>query len=215
MSKETHFNQNYFSDDLREKKDDTSLEVYFGHLRTYLSRTDGDLLDIGCGTGIALRSAREKGFVPHGIDISEHAIEACISDGIDATVADANVRLPYDDDFFQAILALDVIEHLDSPPVLCREMYRILKPGGVAIVTTPNINALSRFILRDKWLGLSDPSHLVFFSRYTLEYLLSHTGFEVLQSQTYSFRENFATRFVAEKIFRAGGQVCTIVRKPQ
>jgi len=96
-------------------------------------------LDVGCGDG-ARYGARvhESGVEVHGVDISEVAVESARARGIDARVASLADPLPYDDSTFDVVICLEVLEHLVNPAVVTREIARVLRPGGVALLSVPN-----------------------------------------------------------------------------
>lgn len=102
----------------------------------------GRLLDIGCGDGaysVLLRDAWGVREI-YGVDMSSRAVEDAKIRGIKAVCADLNRDgLPFDDGFFDVVFAGEVIEHLLSSDGFLDEIYRVLKPRGQCIVTTPNL----------------------------------------------------------------------------
>ena len=94
------------------------------------------ILDAGCGTGLLIKELEALG-VCYGIDISQKAVDFCGKRGIDnVQVADA-VNIPYSDNMFEIVIALDVIEHIKDDEMALKEIYRVLKPQGMAIITAP------------------------------------------------------------------------------
>lgn len=102
------------------------------------------LLDIGCGTGtigIYLRETLGARDV-YGIEISETRVAAACQKGIKCVQTDLNENsIPFEDNSFDAILCGEVIEHLVDPDHLLDEISRTLTPGGVCVLTTPNLAA--------------------------------------------------------------------------
>lgn len=99
-------------------------------------------LDIGCydGTVSCLFGSVLKAREIYGIDISGKALEVARERGIKAYELDVDGEfLPFEDNFFDAIFCGEVIEHLFDPDHLLDEIYRVLKPEGSCIVTTPNL----------------------------------------------------------------------------
>ena len=97
-----------------------------------------DLWDESKNTRI-LQWAAEQGAAVFGIDISEPIARAARAEDarIQAAVADCR-RLPYADESFDAVYSMGTIEHFDDSDTAVREMWRVLKPGGRAIVGVPN-----------------------------------------------------------------------------
>ena len=91
------------------------------------------VLDVGCGDG-ARYGARlhDSGLTVHGVDISSVAVAEARKRGIDARVACLDSGLPYPDASFDAVICLEVLEHLVNPEAVAREIRRVLKPGGHA-----------------------------------------------------------------------------------
>lgn len=98
----------------------------------------GRVLDAPCGDGLLTRQLVGLGHEVWACDIDPRALGS--ADGIKFDVADLNDRLPYPDDFFDAIVSLEGIEHLDMPTVCLREFARVLRPGGRLVLSTPNVN---------------------------------------------------------------------------
>ncbi len=100
------------------------------------------LLDIGCGDGSFTVLLREALGTPatDGIEIAPEAVDALVKKGIRAHRVDIdNAPFPFAAATFDVIYCGEVIEHLFNPDHLLREIYRVLQPGGSAIITTPNL----------------------------------------------------------------------------
>lgn len=103
----------------------------------------GRLLDIGCGDGsfsCVLKEAMGAEEV-FGLDISPEAVKLAQEQGIRAIELDVDAPGPYPfpSDYFDAIYCGEIIEHLFDPGHLLEEVYRLLKPEGVCVLTTPNL----------------------------------------------------------------------------
>ena len=96
----------------------------------------GKILDAPAGSGTISRKLQDAGFAVYAADIAPELFNL---PGIQCKKADLNARLPYKDGFFDYILNSNGIEHLEDQYNIVRECYRILKPNGKLLITTPNI----------------------------------------------------------------------------
>lgn len=131
------------------------------------------VLDVGTGTGGNLRLLRELNFHSiEGIDFSEDAVRYCQEKGFDQVQHGDACQIPFEADSFDVTLATDVLEHLKDDHRAARELFRILKPGGLAIITVPAFRCL--------W-GLQDEVSR-HFRRYRMRELLTclnRAGFDI------------------------------------
>ena len=107
------------------------------------ARNSDRLLDVGTSTGSNLRMLRDLGFENFvGLDASEEAIRFCAAKGFEQ-VRKGDIRaMPFPDESFDFVMATDVIEHVDEDRLAAREIARVLKPGGRALITVPAFAAL-------------------------------------------------------------------------
>lgn len=150
------------------------------------------VLDIPCGHGAFTKRLLEKNMEVYSGDI-ENILKV---DNPLFRVTDMNERLPFDDGFFDAVVCIDGIEHLERQFDFTKECWRVLKPGGVLIMSTPNINSL-----RSRWrwfltahhnkgkspLNEANPSplhHIALISFSLLRYMLHRTGFRITTIST-------------------------------
>jgi SAM-dependent methyltransferase len=99
------------------------------------------ILDIGCGTGATISHLRKYGCV-QGVDVSPLALRFCRERGEDRVVCASATELPFADNSFELITALDVVEHLDDDRRGLNEIQRVLVPGGTAIIFVPAFQSL-------------------------------------------------------------------------
>lgn len=151
------------------------------------------VLDAGCGNGNFTASIAGAGYEVYGIDLSESGISIARRDhsASGARYALASVYDDYRSIFpgvseFDAVVSVEVIEHLYSPRELVRRAYEGLRPGGVFVVTTPYWGYLKNIAMAvtnriDRALTpLWDGGHIKHFSRKTLTALLTERPFEVV-----------------------------------
>jgi len=105
-------------------------------IRATLNNANPRILDVGCGTGANLKMLAAYGRA-EGVDISPQAVHFCHERGLDSVKLGAIEHLPYENDSFELVTALDVIEHLDDDIAGLREMRRVLRPDGRVLLFVP------------------------------------------------------------------------------
>jgi SAM-dependent methyltransferase len=108
-----------------------------------LAREGGRVLDAPCGEGALALRLGQTGREVCCVDCVEDILQV---EGVEFRLGDLQGRLPFDDAFFDAAACVDGIEHVENPFHLAREFGRVLRPGGLLVLSTPNVSALrSRF----------------------------------------------------------------------
>jgi SAM-dependent methyltransferase len=97
---------------------------------------DLKILDVGCGTGANLKMLRQYG-TAEGIDISQQALDFCRERGLFEVQYGSAEDLPHADGAFDLVTALDVLEHLDDDAAGLKEIERVLRPNGHALLFVP------------------------------------------------------------------------------
>lgn len=90
------------------------------------------LLDIGCGTGYFLSKAKSIAKDLYGVDPATYETTR-FNDIVNGTIED----IPLESDTFDCVTCLDVLEHIKDPTLGLNEIKRVLKPGGIAVITVP------------------------------------------------------------------------------
>lgn len=101
-----------------------------------LSNPQPRILDVGCGTGANLEMLAHFGET-EGVDVSTEALDFCQTRGLRNVRQGEAERLPYEDESFDLVTGLDVVEHLDNDLAGLEEMRRVLRPGGRALLFVP------------------------------------------------------------------------------
>jgi 2-polyprenyl-3-methyl-5-hydroxy-6-metoxy-1,4-benzoquinol methylase len=143
-------------------------------LRRFVS--SGTLLEIGCSTGELLAEAGST-FSVTGIEAD--ADSSCIARArglncIAGTLADARLA----PGSFDVAVLYHVIEHLPSPHGALVELHELIKPGGLLVLETPNIDTIWFRVLRERWRQLI-PDHRFFFTPSTMTSLCERNGFQI------------------------------------
>ena len=93
------------------------------------------LLDVGCGVGLLAEIVKDKYKEIHGLELSATAIGLAKEKGVIAAEIDFNYDdFPYEDNFFDTVACLDMIEHIFDPRTLLKKCFRVLKENGFPIV---------------------------------------------------------------------------------
>jgi 2-polyprenyl-3-methyl-5-hydroxy-6-metoxy-1,4-benzoquinol methylase len=160
-----------------------------------LDLNDKNILDIGChdGTFMSLIKNRNNNFF--GIEASEWGLNKSGQRGIEVNqyFFDGKTRLPYVDEFFDVVVAGEIIEHIYDTDFFLSEIWRVLKPAGKLILSTPNIASLGRriFLLFGMnpiiELSPNEPDssgHIRYFTSESLRQLLVKHKFKIISSQS-------------------------------
>ncbi len=132
---------------------------------------DFRILDIGCGAGNMIHHLSRYGRVK-GLDIDARPVQVARQRGYDVDQFDATQPLPFEANTFDAVTALDVIEHNEDDLAILTDSYRVLKPGGHIVITVPAL----------MWLWSHNDEINAHVRRYTageLKQKLVQTGFEI------------------------------------
>jgi len=153
-----------------------------GLVRRYKNGTY--LLDIGCGEGFFLFNASRAGYITKGIELSQDAVEYARREfGLDVE-AKPFEELRFPKDHFDVITLWQVLEHVPYPLVILKEVHRILKPEGMLVASTPNIEGIPAKILGKRWWNIRC-LHINQFTRKTLATVLKNIGFKNISSVSY------------------------------
>jgi 2-polyprenyl-3-methyl-5-hydroxy-6-metoxy-1,4-benzoquinol methylase len=140
-------------------------------------RDRGTLLEVGSGAGFFVRTAERAGWKATGLEVMPAGVRfAREALGVDVRLGTLDgTDLPAGG--FDAVVLLDVIEHLHDPRAVLARARSLLRPGGALLLFTPNYDALSRRALGTPWAVLSPVEHLYYFTEASLGRVLREAGF--------------------------------------
>jgi SAM-dependent methyltransferase len=153
---------------------------------------NGVLLDVGAGTGMFLKSARETGFTVEGLELSSEAAKfGSATWGVTIEQGDLNrVGLPASQ--YDVITLRHVFEHLRDPLTCVRMLYSALRPNGLLVLNVPNFNSLQARMFGNRWYHLDVPRHLYHYTPKSLTSIVEGVGFKTLDIHFFSSEHNWS-----------------------
>lgn len=144
---------------------------------------DVRVLDIGCGFGESLGYYQSRGCDAYGVEADENIRRVAERFGYKVHVGLFDQSL-YEPNFFDYVTMGQVIEHVSDPVETLRGVHRILKPGGVAILSTPNRAGWGAGLFGARWAHWHAPYHLQLFSLASMKVAADKAGFQLEKSIT-------------------------------
>ena len=148
------------------------------------------LLDIGCGDGTLEYFIKNRISKIYGVDNAIKSVKESKKYYFEIKLVDLNKTIPYKRNFFDVVTCLDVIEHIKDPNKLFKETYRVLKPNGLLLLSTPNIR-FSDHIYKLLFQGIFpktstdnnsyDGGHIHFFTFTDIRNLLLANRFKIIE----------------------------------
>jgi SAM-dependent methyltransferase len=158
-----------------------SADLIESHAQTH----KGHILDVGCGYGFFLKEMASRGWQVEGVEISEAGRHYAVQTWGMEIHSQPLEELDLPKDRFDVVSLFYVIEHVADPVGLLKEVYRILKPGGLIFLrwphSTPIVRLLGKF---SKYLDLyHTPYHVCDFNPKTIKILLERCGFHDIHTR--------------------------------
>jgi SAM-dependent methyltransferase len=167
-------------DPLRQGRMDYSRQLHLYRYKLAARSARGHVLDAACGNGYGACFFSAEGMSSYcGLDADTNSVREAVEEyGIRGSfqVHDLRQTLPFEKESFDTVCSLETIEHLseEEQPGFLRELLRVLRPGGLLILSTPNRNSLSKRAMQKR--GWSNPFHKHEFSTAELRRFLREVG---------------------------------------
>lgn len=147
-----------------------------GELRRLMP--SGRILEIGCAYGFFLTEAR-KYYDVHGVEIADEAAAFARARGLDVRTGILSRELLEEIGPLDAVVMLDVSEHLEQPHAVLKLCAEYIRPGGVVILSTGDFGSSFAQLTGKRWRLMTPPQHLWFFTRHSIEGIASDAGLHI------------------------------------
>jgi 2-polyprenyl-3-methyl-5-hydroxy-6-metoxy-1,4-benzoquinol methylase len=222
---ESYYEQEFFDEAYGRLQHNPSRQLYEYKKFNYRwdeiqKRTEGNgrILDIGCSFGFFLDAARRRGWDACGLEISNFAAHYARTH-FGLTVVNKPLEdAEFESESFDVVTLWNVIEHLDDPAGAVRHIYRILKPGGLVVLTTGDIESPLAKLQGRHWRMFMPPIHLSHFSSSTIRYLLESAGLTLLEKTQALPYESLLTKLKLIALFKVlhiSDKMLVYARKPR
>jgi 2-polyprenyl-3-methyl-5-hydroxy-6-metoxy-1,4-benzoquinol methylase len=143
----------------------------------------GALLDVGCGRGDLGAAFINLGWRVSGVEPSAEACEIARTQGVDARNGTLDT-VTFDDESFDGVAMRHSLEHVPEPLSDLERVFRLLRKGGLLVISTPNFDCWERRRFGSTWFHLDLPRHRTHFTPGSLRLALTKTGFEPMSVET-------------------------------
>jgi len=168
----------------------------FGQAQCNTSK-EKNLLDIGCGTGGFLQTAKQNNWIVSGIEPNEKAREIA-NKKTSNSVFKTEQLLKFESNSFDVITLWHVLEHLPNLEHHISIFKRLLKPNGTLIIAVPNYKSYDAKHYKQFWAAYDVPRHLWHFNKASISKLVSKQSFKVEKVKPMCF-DSFYVSMLSEK----------------
>lgn len=179
----------------REKKLRTAM-VRLNRIAPLVSAESPRLLDVGSSVGCVIEAAMERGWDAMGTDVSASAVEFCRERKLPCRLFEGNA-LPFADNSFDVLTSWHVIEHVANVEATLADWFRVLRPGGVMALETPDASSPMVRLRGSKYRKFWAPEHTYTFTPATLATFIQRAGFTVLARPKFGRLADMTPRMAA------------------
>lgn len=151
------------------------------HIKKFTRGQNAKILDIGAGRGVMIQELKKNGWDVYGV-LPASQTKDTGANIFYGNLTDANFPAV----FFDCVTLFHVLEHLAAPKEALREIFRILKPGGILVMELPNASGVVPRLFKTFWFGYNVPEHLYHFTPINLKHILEEEGFAVMKENFFS-----------------------------
>jgi len=167
-------------------------------------------LDIGCALGFFIELLKKEGWEAKGVEFSDDAAQYA-KEKLGLEVYTGSVEeIGFEDEYFDVITMLDVLEHVVSPNDILKEVNRILKREGLILVTVPNVSGAEVKGIKGLTNFLFAEGHIFSFPAHTLKRLFNVNGFSIIGMSSLSIPSRWLDYEVPKNLF---SQIRAVYRK--
>ena len=190
----TYDNKKYFSGYIENYKEFIKI---FNQMLNLIEKykNPGKILDIGCGLGLFLYLAKKRGWEASGIEISKFASNFA-KNKLKLNVINSDNLNIFQDNLFDVIVVNHVLEHIENPLLILKQIKKKLNINGILLIGVPNINGLYPRFQKENWPSLQPSTHIYQFTPKTLKLLLQKIGFEPIKIITINRKFKYKFRFL-------------------
>lgn len=214
-----HFASKYFTEIDEASETDNYFIPVLKDVARYVDIKSAKILDVGCGTGIFMKTLVEAGCKDFcGIDGFSEFADRAIARGYKEVkiISDLNTdTIPYEKEQFDLVVCKDVFEHLLNPTHTLHEIQRVLKPGGLLLLHVPNHFTLTG---RIKFLLSNNIDTYSFFkgeSRWTFPHIRFYEykdSLHILEENGFALEENLSYHFADVPVLGRFGFLKSLTR---
>ncbi len=146
------------------------------------------VLDIGCGFGQTLGYHRNRGCEAHGVEADSNILRVAERYGLNARVGLFDPK-NYAADYFDYVTLDQVIEHVNDPIEVLSGVARVLRKGGMALLSTPNSRGWGARLFGRRWINWHVPYHVQQFSKRSMELAAQRAGLKLVDVKTITSSE--------------------------